>query len=168
MKTKNSFHLISAFMGIMLAFVLSSCAGESITYTGTQQDGVSYSFDNDKSEAIATGYYVKDGKVVTDIVLPEYVEAGKEQFKVVGIADRAFVGGPFVSLTVCGNVRSIGNQAFADCNDIRTVRLQGERLPLLPENAFEQTVYDNARLIVNSGVDVKGTGWEKFANVSDK
>lgn len=168
MKTKNSFHLISAFLGMMLAFVLSSCAGESITYTGKQQDGVSYSFDNDKSEAIATGYYVEDGKVVTDIVLPEYVEAGKEQFKVVGIADRAFVGGPFVSLTLGGNVRSIGNQAFADCNDIRTVRLHGERLPLLPENAFEQTVYDNARLIVSSGVDVKGTGWEKFANVSDK
>ena len=168
MKTKNSFSSIFACLNLILALMLPSCSGESITYTGKQQDGVSYSFDNDKSEATATGYYVQDGKILTDIVLPEYIEAGNEQFKVISIADRAFVGGPFVSVTVGGNVRTIGNEAFADCDDIKTVNLEGKKLPLLPENAFDKTVYDNARLIIGTGIDVKGTGWEKFANVSDK
>lgn len=172
MKTKNFFSAIFAYPYLMLTLMLTftSCASEELKtyFTSKNQDGVSYSLDNDKFEATAYGYYVKDGIIIKEIVLPAEVEAGSDKFNVVAVADRAFADGPWVSVTIGKNVRTLGYGAFVDCNDIKTVKLEGTQLPLLPENAFEQTVYDNAKLIVSDGVDVTGTGWEKFVNVSDK
>ncbi len=166
MNKKISFSALLALITIMLASMLTSCAGESITYPGISRDGVTYSFDNDKFEATAIGYYVNDGVVIKEIVLPAEVEAGRDLFKVVAVADRAFVDGPVVSVEFGGNMRTIGNEAFKNCKDIKTIRIQGNTLPTLPENAFEPEVYENATLFIPSSVNIENTPWKKFTSIS--
>ncbi len=166
MNNNISFSAILSFLTIMLASMLTSCSGESITVIGKNLDGVSYSFNNDKFEATATGYYVKDGEVFKEIILPADVEAGGEVFKVVVVADRAFVDGPWVSVEFGVNMRTIGSEAFKNCKDIKIVRIQGNTLPTLPENAFDPEVYENATLLIHSGVNVDATPWKKFISIS--
>lgn len=66
-------------------------------------------------------------------------------------------------------VTGISSGAFADVDDITSVTMLLERPYAIPEDAFSESVYQNAALIVPYGYeDVYKTtaGWGKFANIT--
>ncbi len=165
MKGKFAFNALSLFASIILAAVMISCAGERLTFPGTREKGVTYEFNNEKSEATVTGYYVNDGVIIKNLEIPTEITVGKDRYKVVAIADKAFVGGPWESVVLGANIRTIGNKAFENCVDIKIIRIEGNTPPVLPKDAFDSSVYESATLFVNTGINLEGTNWENFTNL---
>lgn len=163
MKTSSIFTTVISIAVALISFIMQGCAGEEIRVAAINQDGVHYEIEN--NEAIATGYIIENGDLKNYLNFPEKIVSYNLSFNVVAVADRAFIGGQWQSVTFGVNIRSIGEEAFAGCKNIIAVRPEGDFLPSLPENAFDQEVYENAYLLINQGVDVKGTVWDKFINV---
>lgn len=168
MRTKFSFPTLLTCIAILFfTTMISSCAGEEIVVVGIDQDGISYSVEHTTHEATAKGYYAKDGgHVVNNLRIPAEIEVSRVTYKVVAVADRAFGEGQWESVVFGNNIKTIGKEAFVNCSDIKTIRIEGSILPTLSETAFENSVYENATLIINNGMEVDGTPWQRFVNIS--
>ncbi|MDE5758595.1 MAG: leucine-rich repeat domain-containing protein [Allobaculum sp.] len=160
---KANFSLSMVLVSVLA--ILSSCSGVWITFLWSEQDGVSYELASDADEATAVGYYVRNGKLGKNIVLPPELEANDKTYKVVAVKDSAFIDGPWEKVVFGSNIRSIGRAAFGNCESIRSVRIDGSVLPELSESAFEDNVYEEATLYINPGVDVSGSAWARFSTV---
>lgn len=163
MKISNVFTAIVSTIIVSIAVIMSGCAGEELRYSAINYGGVHYEIEN--NEATATGYLVENGEVKKSLSLPDKIVASNLSFKVVAVADKAFVGGQWETVTLGANVRSVGEQAFSGCDNLIGICFEGSIPPSLPENAFDPEVYDNAKLVIYSGVDIEGTTWSKFRDI---
>lgn len=154
--------LMSAFIGI----ALQSCAGESLVYLQINENNVLYALDNDKCEATATGYFVKDGNLINRLDIPDEVTPVNEAYRVVGIADRAFVNVPCQMVSIGVNVKVVGSGAFSGCSDIAAVVINGTSAPLIHEDSFDKSAYENAILMVPNDCSIEGTPWQSFSHIS--
>ena len=91
-----------------------------------------------------------------DLVIPNSVTT---------IGENAFRGNGFTSITIGGNVESIGNQAFYDCSSINLLYCLVETLPALGENVFQ---YVNQTIPVyvpcNAVETYQNASWGGFSN----
>ena len=91
-----------------------------------------------------------------DLVIPNSVTT---------IGENAFRGNGFTSITIGGNVESLGNQAFYDCSSISLLYCLVETLPALGENAFQ---YVNQTIPVyvpcNAVETYQNASWGGFSN----
>lgn len=164
--TSIFFNSLVANIFVIMLVVVSSCAGEDFFPGGTTVEGVSYRFDNSTKEATATGYVVVNGKLLTNISLPDQLTSANLAYKVTAIGDLAFAGASACeSVEIGANVRTIGEMAFSGCTAIKVIKIEGSIAPLLPEDAFEQKVYDSATLILPRGCDITSSNWLKFTNI---
>lgn len=168
MKTSNAIVkaiaaiLMSAFVGI----ALQSCAGESLVYLQINKHGILYTLDNDNREATASGYNVKDDSSLNHLDILDEVTPVNEAYRVVGIADRAFVNLPCQMVSIGVNVKVIGSGAFSGCSDIAAVVINGASAPLIHEDSFDKNTYESAMLMVPDGCSIEGTPWQSFSHIS--
>lgn len=169
MNTTTIFSVIKTFVVSAIVFAMHSCAGETLIISGTVADGVSYTFDNDTKEAIATGYVVVDGGLLTKIYLPDELTSANNKYRVTAVEGMAFVGASACETVEIGaNVRTIGAKAFSGCTAIKVVKINGLLTPVLSENVFEPEVYTSATLFVPDGCDISSTNWCKFNNIVEQ
>lgn len=146
--------------------MLSSCAGETFHEIIIEPTYVMFRFDNATHDATAYGYKFSNGEVVKDLKLPAEIKVVDATYKVSTISERAFASGPWTSVTLGANINTIGKQAFSDCNDIKIVKVECTTLPTITEDVFPQTVYESATLLISSSLDLSGTPWANFSNIT--
>ena len=169
MKTSNRSIIKTIAVILMSAFIgtaLQSCSGESIVFLQINENNILYALDNDNYEATATGYFVKDGKLIDRLDILDDVTAANLTYRVVGIADRAFVNVPCQMVSIGINVKVIGSGAFSGCSDIATVVINGTSVPLIHDDSFDKNTYENAILMVPNGCSIEGTPWQSFSHIS--
>ena len=74
------------------------------------------------------------------------------------------------SVTIGNSVTSIGEEAFEDCNKLLTIISRMVNVCTIPENCFEQYVYNNATLYVPQGKTYKYKAidyWTKFLTIEE-
>lgn len=148
----------------LLALVLSACAGESIRYITVNVENVSYSLNEDGDYATAIGYNYKEIDNKSSLLIQEFVSANGKRYKVTGIGEKAFINSRFSFIELGSCIDIIENEAFKYSISIDTICFSGNTLPVLYENAFEESVYDSAVLIIPENVEVLSP-WDKFKNV---
>ena len=101
-----------------------------------------------------------------DIVIPETFAIGNETFTVEGIDDGAFYGSAIRSVIIPKTVRSIDDRAFADCQQLQTVKSYIIE-PKDESDAF-LNIPSSATLYVPAGTKALYEslgGWNKFATI---
>lgn len=97
---------------------------------------------------------------LNSVIIPDSVDS---------ISNCTFYGCESLTKVIIGkSVSDIGSEAFSRCEKITDVICLAEKVPSLYENAFSQTVYDNASLHVLKGLinDYKTTSpWSLFFNI---
>lgn len=90
---------------------------------------------------------------------------------VTGIGSSAFYGCTSLTTVTIGNsVTSIGEQAFKACNNLLAIISRITNVFTIPENCFEQYVYNNATLYVPQGTTYKYKAinyWTKFLTIEE-
>lgn len=163
MKISNVFTAIVSTIIVSIAVIMSGCAGEELRYSAINYGGVHYEIEN--NEATATGYLIENGEVKKSLSLPDKIVASNLSFKVVAVADKAFVGGQWETVTLGANVRSVGNEAFSGCKNLIGICFEGSIPPSLPENAFDPETYRLAILCIPVGCNIISSNWLKFRNI---
>ena len=106
---------------------------------------------------------------------------GKDAFKDVPIEEiyqgrdhdgKPYTGNDNLQKIVIGDkVTTIVSGEYSDCPNIEEVESTNHVPPVLAEDAFEEVVFDNAKLTVldnNKATYKNADGWKKFANVVEK
>ena len=87
------------------------------------------------------------------------------------ISDRSFEGcSMIVDVVIQNNVRSIDDNAFAFCDNLRTVICMAEEPPVLAQTAFDGIPRDNFTIEVPPGsVDKykRASGWKEFKRITE-
>jgi len=162
MKTNS---VVATVVAILVIILLQACAGESLTITSTTVDNITYFLDNEKAEATATGYVIKDGSVNKRLLLPNEIEAVNTHFTVTSVSDGAFINGPWESVEICSSIKSLGSKAFAGCNGIEAVTLYGTIAPTINDDTFDKETYQNAILVIRRDCNIEGSHWLNFTNI---
>lgn len=76
--------------------------------------------------------YTPDEKTVIGVDIENNTFTGKIPYGAVSIDDEVFTGCPYENITVPDSVKGIGYRAFAECNDLQTVKLPAEIKDLPP------------------------------------
>ena len=124
--------------------------------------GIAYDFD--QSEHTAT---VTMGSTTSSTVnIPATVTYNGDEYWVTGIADMAFYGSNVIKYVTIGpNVTSIGNMAFAYCNNLLSVTLLNYNFIRIEETVFTDNIYSSATLYIPKGAykdNYEDTAWYKF------
>lgn len=148
----------------IIMIMLSACSGESIRYLTVNVDNVLYSLSDDGDYAIASGYNYKDVDSQSSLLIQDFVSANGKEYKVTGICERAFINSKFSTVDLGSSIDVIEREAFKYSTTIEEISFSGNTLPVLYENAFEESVYDSAVLIIPENTPVSAP-WDKFKNV---
>ena len=97
----------------MLLLVAMAAGAETIS--DVQIGNLVYSLDTDTKVATVTGYYSSNEP--TDVVIPNTIEYGGENYSVTTIGELAFFDcGSLASIDIPNSVTTIGEGAFGFCN----------------------------------------------------
>lgn len=165
MKTTVS-NIIATVTVILIGIMLASCASEELFFSSDTVDNVIYNLDRQAKEATAIGYKVVSGTINPDVTIPGTITSINITYHITAIAPQALAHGSWESVTIGENVRVIGESAFADCSLITTIRLRGLIAPAVSEDSFDPEVYDNATLVIEKSLDIEGTPWTQFKNIT--
>lgn len=165
MKTKLIKAIAAILTSIVIVFLLSSCSAEWYSPQIGMYEGVIYRFDNENKQAAITGYYLENGYIPECLYISDTVTTANLTFTITSIGDEAFVNGTWEQVSVCENIVTIGERAFAGCRGIKVIELRGSIPPAMKSNTFEDSVYKTATLIINNDIDLDNTPWANFVNV---
>ncbi|MGN0224354.1 MAG: leucine-rich repeat protein [Muribaculaceae bacterium] len=87
------------------------------------------------------------------------------------IAARTYAGTAITAIDLPAAIKSIGDEAFADCNALTAVTVNTIYPLEIAENVFSTAAYQNATLTVPYGYTADyaaATGWGNFVNVAEK
>lgn len=87
------------------------------------------------------------------------------------IADRTYAGTAIAAIDLPASIKSIGEEAFADCNALTAVTVNTIYPLEITENVFSTAAYQNATLTVPYGYTADyaaATGWANFVNVAEQ
>ena len=102
--------------------ILCLCLISITTNAARVVNGINYEFDREKKLAYVVAAD-KSSPYTGDIVIPENVYVGVNEFTVVGINERAFDGSKITSVTLPSTIVEIQESAFEDCNSLTAVYL---------------------------------------------
>ncbi|MCC8176701.1 MAG: leucine-rich repeat domain-containing protein [Bacteroidales bacterium] len=153
------------YLLIASSLLLSSCASEELILTGTTVENVTYSLDNDRHTAQATGYLVKGGSLSPVLSIPDAIEAVNLHYTVTSVADAAFVYGNWETVEIAASVLSIGSRAFIGCDHLTLIVLQGDIAPTIASDTFSPDTYLTATLVVPRTCDLTSTPWAQFTSI---
>ena len=86
------------------------------------------------------------------------------------IAANAFKGSNIKELIIPKNIESIGNSAFEDCNELKSITLRLVTPIKIEANVFSNSTYDNAILYVPTGRKMyfeDAPVWDNFRNIQE-
>lgn len=107
---------------------------------GPDANGISY--ETTGSEASVTGY--TQVGTITDVVIPDTISDGGNDYTVTSIGYRAFGSAGLTSITIPNTVTTIGELAFIS-NDLTTVDLPGS-LTVIGVNSFRHNSLDTVSI----------------------
>ena len=150
--------------------------GTHITYPSFYDDGramtsnenkLRYRYDVETDQAVVE----RSGSLPSgDLVIESSITVERKTWPVTMIADGALDNCTSVtSVTIPSSITSIGELAFRYC-ELDSVKLGSVNPIACPVNAFDESVYENAVLIVPKGWKQKkaakiGPAWGKFKNI---
>ncbi len=109
----------------------------TVTEDEVSVSGLNYKLDHKAKTATVTGAAKTS---VTSIRIPEAVKANKKNYKVTGIADKAFKGlKKLASVTIGKAVTAIGKNAFSSCANLKKIVIKTKLLKAstVGANAFK-------------------------------
>ena len=154
--------IFAVVTSVVMAVMLSSCAGEEFKPAKISVQGVTYLIDYVNQEATAVGMSDMDN-VPSEISILDDVEAYGEVFPVTAIAPKAFLDVDLSTLIIGRNVSKIGREAFK-YSEIELIWITGMTLPAAPEDIFDASLYESATLTIMSGAKLTHP-WSNFKNV---
>lgn len=162
--TMKSVTTIISLVLTLCIISLTSCAGEYMRISGfTADDGIRYSILDEKTVAVS-GY----SDYSENIVIPATVEYQAKTYTVVGIKRSAFYGCTWLeTINLPKTLESIDMSAFIGCEKITRITIQATIPPTLEGEVFEESVYQNATLIVPYSTIYKEE-WPKFQHIVDQ
>ena len=131
-------------------------------------DGISY-----KTTSSLQPYTVEIEKnnYSGNVVIPESVIHNDITYSVTSIGRMAFSGCSQVeSVTIPGNVMTIKDNAFMDCDNLSCITMKSTTPPIVYNTSFSAYAYLGATLYVPSGSAEsykKATGWKNFVNIEE-
>ena len=129
-------NLLFAVTGIATLFCSQSIWAEEREYTDTQK--VVYTYDTDGTTAkVKAGSYntiIGSPSAKGDIVIPEKIVVDGNEYTVNCIGSAAF-GGELTTVQIPSTVKTLEDDAFALCNDLKSVVLP-DNLEYLGDLAF--------------------------------
>lgn len=119
MKRKFLFLIVACALAVVAATGCSEKTKPTFPHVtdGEPTDAKYFNFD---LSADGNGYIIS-AKAVSDLPLYLILPAAYEEKPVVGIKERGFAGGEFISVTIPTSVTDTGAFAFADCGYLATV-----------------------------------------------
>ena len=157
---------LATVFAVVFAFMLTSCAGESIYYTAITENGISYELDDNSQTATIFRYNLQGTEGQDKLTIPATVDANKKTYKVVAIGEKALMKCGFKAIELGENITRIDSEAFKQATDIKSVMIRGKILPTLAEDAFDASVYETARLYIPTGM-TPTSPWDKFADIQE-
>ena len=113
-------------------------------------EGITYTLNDDNKTAVVSGH---TDALPNEIVIPETVRSGEEEYTVTSIGDSAFEScGQRTSVTIPASVTSIDDSAFYLCGELTTVTFKdGSLLTSIGDSAFE-SCYNLADITIPQNV----------------
>ena len=133
----------------------------------SNENKLRYRYDVETDQAVVE----RSGSLPSgDLVIESSITVERKTWPVTMIADGALDNCTSVtSVTIPSSITSIGELAFRYC-ELDSVKLGSVNPIACPVNAFDESVYENAVLIVPKGWKQKkaakiGPAWGKFKNI---
>ena len=187
MKTNNYFlHII---LTTLLCFAGTKTYAYDIAVPNSDGVTIYYNYINNRTELMVTsGGYSGVVNIPSQVTYQgetmSVTSIGQEAFSrcsgltsitipnsVTSIGDCAFYScSGLTSITIPNSVTSIGQEAFSRCNKLLTIISRMTNVCTIPENCFEQYVYNNATLYVPQGTTYKYKAinyWTKFLTIEE-
>ncbi|MBQ1723528.1 MAG: leucine-rich repeat domain-containing protein, partial [Muribaculaceae bacterium] len=114
------------FLVALAAFVSVVAANSTVVI-----DGITYQQLNDTEAELINGEQYSSA----ELVIPAQVQIGGKQLNVVSIGQKAFYGNSVKRVEMPNTVKSIGNQAFCFCENLRQITFSNS-LKQIGKNAF--------------------------------
>lgn len=82
------------------------------------------------------------------VVIPESVDFEDKEYRVAGLADNAFINNTITLIDLPKTIGYIGFNAFSGCSVLSDIACRAQLPPLLQDNSFDSSTYNDASLYV--------------------
>lgn len=121
-----------------------------------KKDGLIYSVISGNNVVISGNEITDD----CDLIIPSIVEYNTKGYNIIGINDNAFKGASKLhSIVIPGCISSISNDAFSDCNGLKSVIIEYNENPLIVGNKSKLYLSSSIPYPNATTVDEKRTGF---------